>query len=600
MKPATLIAAAMLFQTIAGQSPNPPSGGAIEGIVVRIGTGEPIAEAQVLAQATTLRRPAANAGAPRFPFLPQTVTTDAQGRFLIKDLGPGPYRLFFSANGYVRQELGQRGLPGSSGGLGSGTPVDVAAGQTVRGIRVALTPAGNVSGRIGDLDGRPIAGVPVQILKPVYNFRGERTMQSAGAASTDDRGEYRVYWVTPGHYYVLAGSAISPRRGGLIGTASPNEVPGYSVLPTYYPNAPELSAATPVDIQSGGQLNAIDFFLERLEARRIRGRVVDAATGRWPAAANIRLATHSAIGGTNSRTSAQSYNAADGTFELTDVPPGLHEVIVEVVSRGTPAPPAVPPIVPAGAGRTGVIFTDVRPRDLVTAGAQVAVHVDRSEVENLVITTGSAISVSGHLTVEGISTTSGADPLRVQLTPSSTGAFISSVQGPPAVALAPDGMFTFENVLPGEYRVQVAGLQSDFYIKEVRFGGQDALNQPLHLSPSAQGILDVVVSTHVSRIRGTITDETSQPVPNVQAVLVPDQYRDRPDLFRNVTTDSDGRFLMEGVAPGNYKVFAWAAMEQFAYYDPDFLKRHEQSGQPVKVSESSSQTVQVRLIPAGR
>ena len=103
MKPATLIAAAMLFQTIAGQSPNPPSGGAIEGIVVRIGTGEPIAEAQVLAQATTLRRPAANAGAPQFPFLPQTVTTDAQGRFLIKDLGPGPYRLFFSANGSLHR-----------------------------------------------------------------------------------------------------------------------------------------------------------------------------------------------------------------------------------------------------------------------------------------------------------------------------------------------------------------------------------------------------------------------------------------------------------------------------------------------------------------
>jgi hypothetical protein len=168
------------------------------------------------------------------------------------------------------------------------------------------------------------------------------------------------------------------------------------------------------------------------------------------------------------------------------------------------------------------------------------------------------------------------------------------------VATAPDGTFTVDNVLPGEYRVQVGGLQSDFYIKEVRFGGQDALNQRLRLSASAQGILDVVVSTRVSRIQGTITDETSRPVPNVQALLVPDQYRDRPDLFRNVTTDSSGRFLMEGVAPGNYKVFAWEAMEQFAYYDPDFLKRYEQSGQPVKVSESSSQTVQVRLIPAGR
>jgi hypothetical protein len=263
----------MFFQTIAGQSPNQPSRGAIEGVVVRTGTGEPVAEAQVLAQVTISPRPVPNGGAPQFPLLPRTVIADAQGRFVIKDLDPGSYRLFFAANGYVRQQLGQRGF---SGGVGNGTPVNVAAGQTVRGVRVALTPAGNVNGRIRDLDGRPIAGVPVQILKPVYNFRGERTMQSVGAATTDDRGEYRVYWVTPGHYYVLAGSSVSSRRRGLTGTASPNEVPGYSVLPTYYPNASGLSAATTIDVQSGAELSAIDFSLERAwrpaTTRYLRGR----------------------------------------------------------------------------------------------------------------------------------------------------------------------------------------------------------------------------------------------------------------------------------------------------------------------------------------
>jgi hypothetical protein len=156
-------------------------------------------------------------------------------------------------------------------------------------------------------------------------------------------------------------------------------------------------------------------------------------------------------------------------------------------------------------------------------------------------------------------------------------------------------------VLPGEYRVQVAGLQADFYIKEVRFGSQDVLNTPLNFSGAGvPATLDVVVSTRISRIEGTITDDKSQAVRGVQAVLLPDQHRDRPDLFRNVTTDQNGRFLMEGVAPGDYKVFAWEALEQFAYYDPDFVRRYEQRGHPVNVSEASSQTVQVRLIPAGQ
>jgi hypothetical protein len=528
------------------------------------------------------------------------ITTDAQGRFVLKDLEAGSYRLFFYANGYVRQEYGQRLLSGNRLPF-NGTPVNVAAGQTIRDVRISLTPAGNVNGSIRDMDGQPLAAVPVQIMKPVYNFRGERTLQSAGAALTDDRGEYRVYWVTPGRYYVLAGSAVSVRRGPMRAAVSPNEVPGQSVFPTYYPRAADLSDATTIDVRSGADLNGIDFVLERQQTRRIQGRVVDAATGRWPPAATVRLVTHPAFGGITARESPQNYNSRDGTFELRDVPPGSHEVVVEVTLPGAAAPPITPPVVPAGAGQVGILSTSFGSRNLVTGGGQVPVQVANADVGNLVVTIGAAASIPGRLIVEGGSTGSGADRLRVQLSPSLRGAMISSVQAPAPVAANQAGEFRLENVLPGEYRVQVAGLQADFYIKEVRFGSQDVLNTPLNFSGAGvPATLDVVVSTRISRIEGTITDDKSQAVRGVQAVLLPDQHRDRPDLFRNVTTDQNGRFLMEGVAPGDYKVFAWEALEQFAYYDPDFVRRYEQRGHPVNVSEASSQTVQVRLIPAGQ
>ena len=588
-----VIALVMVFQTSSAQSEQQAPGGAIEGIVVRAGTGEPIAGALVTVQA------AAPVPQPQPP-LPTRATTDSQGKFVVKDLDAGSYHLFVNADGYVWQEYGRRGLAGSPGGVGTGTPVNVASGQTVRDIRVALTQAGNVNGRIRDLDGRPIAAVPVQILKPVYNFRGERTLQSAGAAASDDRGEYRVYWVTPGRYYVLAGSSVSVRRPGLNPVSGLNDLAGLSVSPTYYPNAADLSGATTIDIQSGADMNAIDFELERQPRRRIRGRVIDAATGRWPSAAAIRLVTRSTIGGTTGRESPQSYNSADGTFQLSDVPPGFHEVVVEVRSPGIAAPPVALPVPPAGAGAIGIVGTTIRPRDLVTASAQTRVQVGKSDVENLVITIGAAMSVPGRLIVEGAAAASGADRLRVQLTPSSSGAIISYVQGPAPVPLNPGGTFMLDNVLPGEYRVQVAGLQSDFYVKEARFGSQDVLNNSLIVSPSTPGTLEVAVSALVSTVAGIVTDEKSQPVRAVQTVLVPDQHRDRPDLFRNVTTDPDGRFRMEGVAPGEYKVFAWEAMDQFSYYDADFVRRYEQEGYPVKVIESSSQTIQVRLIHTGQ
>ena len=195
-----------------------------------------------------------------------------------------------------------------------------------------------------------------------------------------------MYWVTPGRYYVLAGSSVSVRRPGLNPVSGLNDFAGLSVSPTYYPNAADLSGATTIDIQSGADMNAIDFELERQPRRRIRGRVIDAATGRWPSAAAIRLVTRSTIGGTTGRESPQSYNSADGTFQLSDVPPGFHEVVVEIRSPGIAAPPVALPVPPAGAGAIGIVGTTIRPRDLVTASAQTRVQVGKSDVENLVIT----------------------------------------------------------------------------------------------------------------------------------------------------------------------------------------------------------------------
>jgi len=48
------------------------------------------------------------------------------------------------------------------------------------------------------------------------------------------------------------------------------------------------------------------------------------------------------------------------------------------------------------------------------------------------------------------------------------------------------------------------------------------------------------------------------------------------------------------------KIFAWEDLDQFAYFDPDILRRYEAQGKMVTVSESSKLTVQVKVIPAGQ
>ena len=82
----------------------------------------------------------------------------------------------------------------------------------------------------------------------------------------------------------------------------------------------------------------------------------------------------------------------------------------------------------------------------------------------------------------------------------------------------------------------------------------------------------------------------------IQAVLIPDRQRDRRDLFRFATSDQTGHFTMNAIAPGDYKLFAWEDLEPGAYNDPDFLRKYEALATPVQISESSTSTVEVKVL----
>jgi len=109
--------------------------------------------------------------------------------------------------------------------------------------------------------------------------------------------------------------------------------------------------------------------------------------------------------------------------------------------------------------------------------------------------------------------------------------------------------------------------------------------------------LEILLSTKVGRIDGLIVDKDRKPMQGVQAVLIPDRQRERRDLYKLVTSDQNGHFTIASVAPGDYKLFAWEDLEPGAYNDPDFLRKYEALAMPVKISESSTSTVEVKVLP---
>src|SRR5262249_40752976 len=89
-----------------------PAWGSIEGVVVKWGKNEPRAGAGVewgRAQFAPGPRAAVLGGNPNAP-LPTSATTSSDGRFVLRSVAPGSYRLTatLSGSGYMPAEYGQR------------------------------------------------------------------------------------------------------------------------------------------------------------------------------------------------------------------------------------------------------------------------------------------------------------------------------------------------------------------------------------------------------------------------------------------------------------------------------------------------------------
>jgi hypothetical protein len=159
-----------------------------------------------------------------------------------------------------------------------------------------------------------------------------------------------------------------------------------------------------------------------------------------------------------------------------------------------------------------------------------------------------------------------------------------------------DGTLAIQNVSADHYWVGVYGLPPAFYLKSVRMGDADALESGLDTSQGAAGTLEITISGNGGQIEGSAVDSKQKPATGAVVSLVPDApRRERLILFKTVMTDSMGHFSITGIAPGEYKLFAWEQTED-GYQDPEFLKPYENQGQAVTIREGSRETAQLKVI----
>ena len=539
------------------------------------------------------------------------MVTDSQGRFSFGGLDPGTYKLIFKSNGFARQDYGQRST------VGTGIPLVLAGGQSKNDIVMRMVPVSAVAGHVTDKAGQPLAAVPVQLFRFVFDENGKKKMQRAASAQTDDRGEYRIFYLSPGRYFLSAGNppgqqnrpqgAVLPAELALVGASnyvSTNRInENYAI--SYFPGVGDENAATAIDIPPGADVGGIDLSLNVQQSYRVRGRVIDPRTSQPPPSANVSLevirtdVVDELFGGggfVDYGSGSPIYYPADGTFDLKNVVPGAYRLSVTLPSPPTPRPPDFANMSPA---ERDAFFATVATADRVTPRAVTIVKVVNSDVEGIALTVGMTGAIPGRIRMEPGAAVllPSMDFLRIQM--KSTTDIGQNGDGPQQVQpIKDDGQFRIDNVLPGDYRLVVVGLPEGFYLKEARSGETDLLNGTLRFAGGSLGPLDLVISTRVAQVDGTVADTRAQAAQGAHVVLIPDSNRNRTELFRPVLSDATGHFAISNVTPGDYRLVAWEFLEPFAFFDSRLILQAEESGTRIHIAESSKQTIDLKALPS--
>jgi len=519
-----------------------------------------------------------------------SATTANDGSFRFASVDQGNYALTGERTGYVRETLSSPG--------GQTKVIEVVSAKNTSGIELKLTPQSVIAGHVFDEDGDPMQAVNVEVWRYTYP-RGRRQLTQSQNGSTNDLGEFRIANLSPGRYFVSA----TPRRSDPIagrggrggrgfqqaggGRGGPVEtIEDY--VTTYYPNLIEASGASGLDLVAGSEMRGIDIRVRKTRFHRVAGSVTglpaalsaagDAAQAKgkgkqgkaadfFAGGGGVILALTPRSGG-GRQIAGAAVNAADGTFEFAAVPPGSYYVVAQAPG----------------------------PAQQQRVTARVPVDVANSDVNNVAVRLQPAVAISGRVTVDSTQPAVRLSSVRLTFTPSEPGPGNQGRNG--QAQPADDGSFQTD-LSADAYLVEAGGLPDGYYLKSVKLAGREMPDATLDLSYGG-GPIDVVLAPTAGDVTGSVQNARNEAATGVQVTVVPTTFSLRRDMNKLVTTDASGNFTLHGLPPGDYKVFAWEEVETNAWMDRDFRQPFESLSASVRVQESTTPTVTLRLIEKNR
>jgi protocatechuate 3,4-dioxygenase beta subunit len=480
--------------------------------------------------------------------------SDSDGRFTIKDVPAGRYRFFATHTGYVDQRY-------QPSGAENGAVLSLQPGQEVKDVIFRMILAAVITGRVNDEDGEPMASIQVVALhRPSEDEREENLWRSQRQelspvvqAQTDDRGQYRLFALKPGEYYIRAVDEFVPP---MINVPSENEWAvreslGSQYAPVYYPGVTQLGQAEAVRVGSGEEAQ-VDFTMRHAKMVEISGRVIG-VDGKPTTDAYVILEEFPEpdYGFGHSASPDEK-----GEFKLRGVPPGTYVLMAEQRSSGS---------------------------DGSAYHARQKIEIGNDSISSITLALGRGVKVSGRVTVVG-----GAvhfERLFIELRSRE-----DEILGGWA-RVKKDGSFEMLDVPEGSFTLLVTGLEEGWYVKSARMGPDDILTSGLQIEKEqGGGTIQVLMSNSSADLEGSITQDGKALV-GARVRLTPDPETAYNRVHaRSTSTDQSGRFSFDGVAPGQYRVAAKSSIAEgtkSAVSDP----------QVISLSEHERKTIELMVVP---
>jgi len=492
----------------------------------------------------------------------KTTLTDVGGQYELRDLPSGRYTVSAGKEGFPVMFHGQARPDAQP------VAIELAENRSADAINVTLVRGGAIVGRVLDEFGEPLTDAQVMPLQKQYTEGGWRFVNAqARAAVTNDIGEFRIYGLRPGRYFVTVVA-----RAAEASSDSPDR---WGYPDTYFPSTTSASDAQPIAVGAGETTAGIDLTVMPARLATISGTALN-STGEVVRFGSIAVTSRDARRGVTIPT---SHLRDDGTFTIPGLPPG------EYLLRATAA---------IDVARTSTVVLRGSTQEFVADPLTATVVVNGSDVAGVVMAPTKTVSLSGKFSFDP------AAAALLRRTPPTV--VVSALNSVPSFNIATEfrSDSTFRVSVPAA-PVMIKALVGvfDWVVEAIRVSGKDITDTGVDLTNGfdLDGI-EIVLTNRPPEVLVTVVDNRGRPVPAVSVLMFPEdrkvwQFGTR--LMPTLKTDTQGQNRVRTLPGGRYLAIAFEFLEPLLPIDPERLESLRSRATPVTLVEGEQQTLTLQL-----